>query len=156
VLCFTDGLIEEHDAGEEQFGEEQPVHWVNRVEHTEEGVRAVVRALSHALKQQRGGRTSDDATLFLIGWRGGAVDHLAILERAHRRTTMDMANCTLPVPLPPLFANALPVEPAPRSSLGRVHFSVRLSVRRHGENRHRRVRPEARISMRSSWLAVNS
>ncbi|MGW1283812.1 PP2C family protein-serine/threonine phosphatase [Streptomyces sp. NPDC002586] len=80
VLCFTDGLIEEHEAGEEQFGEGQLIHWVNRIEHTEKGVRAVVRALSHALKQQRGGRTSDDATLFLIEWRGGAADHLALLE----------------------------------------------------------------------------
>ncbi|GAA5703450.1 phosphatase [Streptomyces avermitilis] len=80
VLCFTDGLIEEHEAGEEQFGEEQLIHWVNRIEHTEKGVRAVVRSLSHALKQQRGGRTSDDATLFLIEWRGGAADHLARLE----------------------------------------------------------------------------
>jgi serine phosphatase RsbU (regulator of sigma subunit) len=80
VLCFTDGLIEEHEAGEEQFGEEQLIHWVNRIERTEKGVRAVVRSLSHALKQQRGGRTSDDATLFLIEWRGGAADHLAVLE----------------------------------------------------------------------------
>ncbi|MDO0933243.1 PP2C family protein-serine/threonine phosphatase [Streptomyces sp. DG2A-72] len=80
VLCFTDGLIEEHEAGEEQFGEEQLIHWVNHIEHTEKGVRAVVRALSHALKQQRGGRTTDDATLFLIEWRGGAADHLVLLE----------------------------------------------------------------------------
>ncbi|MEU9350154.1 PP2C family protein-serine/threonine phosphatase [Streptomyces griseoloalbus] len=80
VLCFTDGLIEEHEAGEEQFGEEQLIHWVNRVERTEKGVRAVVRSLSHALKQQRGGRTTDDATLFLIEWRGGAAEHLALLE----------------------------------------------------------------------------
>ncbi|MHB9859149.1 PP2C family protein-serine/threonine phosphatase [Streptomyces sp. YIM S03343] len=80
VLCFTDGLIEEHEAGEEQFGEEQLIHWVNRIERTEKGVRAVVRAISHALKQQRGGHTSDDATLFLIEWRGGAADHLALLE----------------------------------------------------------------------------
>ncbi|AJT65997.1 PP2C family protein-serine/threonine phosphatase [Streptomyces chattanoogensis] len=80
VLCFTDGLIEEHKAGEEQFGEEQLVHWVNRIEHAEEGVRAVVRALSHRLKEERGGSTSDDATLFLIEWRGGAADHLAVLE----------------------------------------------------------------------------
>lgn len=79
VLCFTDGLIEEHEAGEEQFGEEQLIHWVNRIEHTEKGVRAVVRSLSHALKQERGGRTTDDATLFLIEWRGGAADHLALL-----------------------------------------------------------------------------
>ncbi|WP_405839499.1 serine/threonine-protein phosphatase [Streptomyces platensis] len=80
VLCFTDGLIEEHEAGAEQFGEEQLIHWVNRIEHTEEGVRSVVRSLSHALKQERGGSTSDDATLFLIEWRGGAADHLSILE----------------------------------------------------------------------------
>jgi hypothetical protein len=80
VLCFTDGLIEEHEAGEEQFGEEQLIHWVNRIERTEQGVRAVVRSLSHALKQERGGRTTDDATLFLIEWRGGAADHLVLLE----------------------------------------------------------------------------
>jgi serine phosphatase RsbU (regulator of sigma subunit) len=80
VLCFTDGLIEEHEAGGEQFGEEQLIDWVNRVEHTEKGVRAVARSLSHALKQQRRGITSDDATLFLIEWRGGAADHLATLE----------------------------------------------------------------------------
>ncbi|MEU0392662.1 PP2C family protein-serine/threonine phosphatase [Streptomyces sp. NPDC006208] len=80
VLCFTDGLIEEHEAGEEQFGEEQLIHWVNRIEQREKGVRAVVRSLSHTLKQERGGSTSDDATLFLIEWRGGAADHLAVLE----------------------------------------------------------------------------
>ncbi|MFD9222896.1 PP2C family protein-serine/threonine phosphatase [Streptomyces sp. NPDC060064] len=80
VLCFTDGLIEEHQAGEEPFGEEQLISWVNRIEPEEKGVRAVVRSISHTLKQQRGGSTSDDATLFLIEWRGGAADHLAVLE----------------------------------------------------------------------------
>jgi hypothetical protein len=40
----------------------------------------VVRSLSHALKRQRGGRTTDDATFFLIEWRGGAAEHLALLE----------------------------------------------------------------------------
>lgn len=69
VLCFTDGLVEEREPGGEQFGEEQLIGWVNRVERSQAGVRAVVRALSHVLKEQRGGRTSDDATLFLIEWR---------------------------------------------------------------------------------------
>ncbi|ROR43464.1 stage II sporulation protein E [Kitasatospora cineracea] len=69
VLCFTDGLVEEREAGGEQFGEEQLIAWVNRVERSQTGVRAVVRALSHVLKEKRGGRTSDDATLFLIEWR---------------------------------------------------------------------------------------
>ncbi|MGW1539288.1 PP2C family protein-serine/threonine phosphatase [Streptomyces sp. NPDC002309] len=70
VLCFTDGLIEEHRAGEEQFGEEQLIDWVNRLERSGRGVRAVARALSHTLERARGGRTTDDATLLLVEWRG--------------------------------------------------------------------------------------
>ncbi|GGO99854.1 hypothetical protein GCM10012280_67260 [Wenjunlia tyrosinilytica] len=77
VLCFTDGLIEEHEIGAAPFGEEQLMEVVTRVERTQEGVRAVVRALSHMLKAERGGITSDDATLFLIEWRGGSADQLA-------------------------------------------------------------------------------
>ena len=79
VLSFTDGLIEEHLAGEKQFGMEQLIDVVTRVGHTETGVRAMVRALSHTLKQARGGLTSDDATLLLIEWRGGTADHLATI-----------------------------------------------------------------------------
>jgi serine phosphatase RsbU (regulator of sigma subunit) len=74
ALCYTDGVIEERDAGGEPFGEERLIRCVNRVQHAEEGLRAQVRRLSHTLKQERGGRTSDDATLFLIEWRGGAAD----------------------------------------------------------------------------------
>ncbi|MEU0677689.1 PP2C family protein-serine/threonine phosphatase [Streptomyces sp. NPDC006172] len=70
VLCFTDGLIEEHAAGAEQFGEEQLIDWVNGLERTGRGVRAVARALSHTLKRARGGQTTDDATLLLVEWRG--------------------------------------------------------------------------------------
>jgi hypothetical protein len=40
----------------------------------------MVRTLSHTLKQARGGITSDDATIFLIEWRGGAADHLVTVE----------------------------------------------------------------------------
>ncbi|MFJ6720931.1 SpoIIE family protein phosphatase [Streptomyces sp. NPDC091259] len=29
VLCFTDGLIEEHESGQDQFREEQLIGWVN-------------------------------------------------------------------------------------------------------------------------------
>ncbi|MFD4944847.1 PP2C family protein-serine/threonine phosphatase [Streptomyces sp. NPDC058409] len=80
LLCFTDGLIEEHQAGGEQFGEEQLIEWTNRVIRDHTAVRAVVRALSHTLKLERGGITSDDATIFLIEWRGGDADHLATLD----------------------------------------------------------------------------
>lgn len=80
VLCFTDGVIEEHEAGEEQFGVEQLIDVVNRVERTAGAPRALVRTLSHTLKRERGGATSDDATLFLIDWRAGVADHLAVLD----------------------------------------------------------------------------
>ncbi|CAM5737053.1 Serine/threonine-protein phosphatase OS=Streptomyces alboniger OX=132473 GN=CP975_03515 PE=4 SV=1 [Streptomyces alboniger] len=76
LLCFTDGLIEEHQAGGKPFGEEKLIEWTNRVLPRTE-VRAVVRALSHALKQERGGATTDDATIFLVEWRGGDADRLA-------------------------------------------------------------------------------
>ncbi|WP_326650981.1 MULTISPECIES: PP2C family protein-serine/threonine phosphatase [unclassified Streptomyces] len=79
-LCFTDGLIEERQAGGEQFGEEQLIEITNLVVRDHTAVRAVARALSHALKLERGGVTSDDATLLLIEWRGGDADHLATLD----------------------------------------------------------------------------
>jgi hypothetical protein len=40
----------------------------------------MVRSLSHALVQARGGVTSDDTTLFLVEWRGGSADHLATVD----------------------------------------------------------------------------
>ncbi|MFH8573018.1 PP2C family protein-serine/threonine phosphatase [Streptomyces sp. NPDC017993] len=80
LLCFTDGLIEEHRTGGEQFGEQQLIELTNRAGRDHTAVRPVVRALSHALKQGRGGITSDDATIFLIEWRGGDADHLATLD----------------------------------------------------------------------------
>ncbi|OII62678.1 phosphatase [Streptomyces sp. CC53] len=70
VLCFTDGLIEEHESGREPFGEDQLIAWVDRLDSTGMGVRAVTRALSHTLKRARGGRTTDDATLLMVEWRG--------------------------------------------------------------------------------------
>ncbi|WP_028812760.1 PP2C family protein-serine/threonine phosphatase [Streptomyces flavidovirens] len=80
VLCYTDGVIEERDADGEPFGEERLIRCVNRVEHSNQGVRSRALWLSRALKQARGGHTSDDATLFLIEWHGNTADHLAVLE----------------------------------------------------------------------------
>ncbi|MFF4578126.1 PP2C family protein-serine/threonine phosphatase [Streptomyces sp. NPDC001389] len=70
VLCFTDGLVEEHESGQEQFGEEQLIDWVNQLEQADYGIRTVARDLSHTLKRARGETTSDDATLVLLEWRG--------------------------------------------------------------------------------------
>lgn len=70
VLWFTDGLIEEHESGQEEFGEDQLIDWVNQLEKADRGVRAVARDLSHTLKRARGEATSDDATLVVVEWRG--------------------------------------------------------------------------------------
>ncbi|MDX3533407.1 PP2C family protein-serine/threonine phosphatase [Streptomyces sp. MB09-01] len=81
VLCYTDGIIEERVEGGEPFGEQRLIGCVNRLgRDPSEGMRGDLRRLSHALKKERGGRTSDDATLFMIEWRGGAADHLAVLD----------------------------------------------------------------------------
>ncbi|WP_327368354.1 PP2C family protein-serine/threonine phosphatase [Streptomyces sp. NBC_01217] len=81
VLCYTDGIIEEHVNDGEQFGEERLINCVNRLgEEPSHGLRADLRRLSHTLKWERRGRTSDDATLFMIEWHGGAADHLAVLD----------------------------------------------------------------------------
>ncbi len=81
VLFFTDGIIEERLAGGERFGDDH--HLIDLLEQVEQGagsVRDTVRRLSHALKRGRGGATSDDATLFLLEWRGGTTDHLAEID----------------------------------------------------------------------------
>ncbi|MGP3970359.1 PP2C family protein-serine/threonine phosphatase [Streptomyces sp. 6N223] len=78
VLCYTDGVIEEHVTGGELFGEERLIRCVERLGQEPPGtVRADLRRLSHTLKGERGGRTTDDATLFMIEWHGGSADHLA-------------------------------------------------------------------------------
>ncbi|MEU3395930.1 PP2C family protein-serine/threonine phosphatase [Streptomyces filamentosus] len=70
ILCFTDGLIEEHESGEQEFGEDQLIDWVNQLDGADREVHAVARDLSHTLKRARGEATSDDSTLFLVEWRG--------------------------------------------------------------------------------------
>lgn len=72
VLCFTDGLIEVAPRGEgADFDEERFAELVDRVHRAGDPLRGTVRALSHALRQSRGWVTADDATLFMLEWRGG-------------------------------------------------------------------------------------
>ncbi|OKI40163.1 hypothetical protein A6A29_39875 [Streptomyces sp. TSRI0281] len=79
ILCFADGLIEEHQPGGEEFGEVQLIEWTSQILQDHTAVRAVVRRLFHTLRRERGGMTSDDSTIFLIERRGGKADHLATL-----------------------------------------------------------------------------
>lgn len=76
VLAYTDGLVEEHTTGGTLFGEDRLIATIERVGPASVSVQQMVRDLSHTLMRERGGITSDDATLFLIEWRGGTADHL--------------------------------------------------------------------------------
>jgi serine phosphatase RsbU (regulator of sigma subunit) len=77
VLFFTDGITEEHVPGGELFGETRLLALLEQVAQDGGSVAETVRRLSHALKRVRGEVTSDDATLFLMEWRGESADHLA-------------------------------------------------------------------------------
>lgn len=81
VLFYTDGVVEEHQAGGEQFGEQRLLDTIERIGPTSGAVRQTVRNLSHALMRERGGTTTDDASLFLVEWRGGATDSRTSPER---------------------------------------------------------------------------
>ena len=80
VMFYTDGLVEEHQRGEEQFGEQRMLEVVEDMGPTCGSVQQMARAVSHGLKRERGGSTSDDATIFLVEWHGGTADHLAALD----------------------------------------------------------------------------
>ena len=77
VLFYTDGITEEHMAGGELFGDDRLIEVLEQVARDSGPVQETVRRLSHALKRARGEVTHDDATLFLLDWRGGSADHLA-------------------------------------------------------------------------------
>jgi len=80
VLFFTDGITEEHLVGGDLFGEGRLIELLERVSQEGGPVQETVRRLSHALRHARGEVTNDDATLFLLEWRGGSED-----RRPHSR-----------------------------------------------------------------------
>jgi serine phosphatase RsbU (regulator of sigma subunit) len=80
VLFFTDGVTEAHRPGEEQFGQDRFISFVEHAGRTGDSVQEMVRALSHSLTQARSGATTDDATLLAVEWRGGSADHLAAID----------------------------------------------------------------------------
>lgn len=80
VLFFTDGITEELLAGGDRFGDDRLIELLEHVAQDHNSVAETVRRLSHELKRVRGEVTSDDATLFLLEWRGGSADHLPELD----------------------------------------------------------------------------
>ena len=77
VLFFTDGVVEEDRASSAAPGEARLRHLLETVGDGNDSVQQTVCLLSQALMHERGGVTSDDATLLLVEWRGEASDHLA-------------------------------------------------------------------------------
>ena len=82
VLFFTDGVIEEDRASGGESGETRLRNLVEQVSTNQDPVQETVRLLSKALMLERGGVTSDDATLLLLEWRGGTADYLAPIDEA--------------------------------------------------------------------------
>ena len=80
VLFFTDGVIKQDRHGGAESGEERLRTLVERVLDLEVSVQETVRLLSRALMLERRGVTSDDATLLLLEWRDGTVEHLVSVE----------------------------------------------------------------------------
>ncbi|MCZ2811715.1 PP2C family protein-serine/threonine phosphatase [Modestobacter sp. VKM Ac-2979] len=74
VLFFTDGVVEERLADGMQFGEGRLRELVEQTSADRMSVAETVRLLSHTLMAARGGRTSDDASLLLVEWRGPPRD----------------------------------------------------------------------------------
>ncbi|MFW3172851.1 SpoIIE family protein phosphatase [Geodermatophilus sp. CPCC 206100] len=72
VLFFTDGVVEERLPGGEQFGEERLRDLIEQTTAADLTCAETVRRLSHALMAARSGRTSDDASLLLLEWKGPA------------------------------------------------------------------------------------
>jgi hypothetical protein len=63
------------------LGEDRLVRCINLLsDMPAEGVRADLRRLSRMFKSECGRRMRDDATLFMVEWRGGAANHLAVLD----------------------------------------------------------------------------
>jgi serine phosphatase RsbU (regulator of sigma subunit) len=76
VLFFTDGVVEEDRTSGGVSGEARLRNLIGSVGDGLEPVQETVRLLSRALMRERGGVTSDDATLLLLEWRGGTADPL--------------------------------------------------------------------------------
>jgi serine phosphatase RsbU (regulator of sigma subunit) len=74
VLFFTDGVVEERLSDGEQFGEERLRGLIEQTTAADLTCAEAVRRLSHALMAARSGRTSDDASLLLLEWKGPPRD----------------------------------------------------------------------------------
>lgn len=74
VLFYTDGVVEQQVVAGEQFGKERMIDLLLREVASALPVVETVRHVSRTLLRHRGGTTTDDATIFLVEWRGRAPE----------------------------------------------------------------------------------
>jgi serine phosphatase RsbU (regulator of sigma subunit) len=70
VLLYTDGVIEAHQPGQEQFGIERLVDLVDRLASGQLEPEEIVRRLTRAVLEHQNDLLADDATVVLLRWNG--------------------------------------------------------------------------------------
>ncbi|MCV2488139.1 serine/threonine-protein phosphatase [Geodermatophilus sp. YIM 151500] len=89
LLFFTDGVVEERIGHGEQFGEARLREALEKTAAEQRSAAETVRRLSHALVDARRGRTSDDASLLLVQWKGPPRDDELARDVPESRPTGD-------------------------------------------------------------------
>jgi serine phosphatase RsbU (regulator of sigma subunit) len=72
VLFYTDGVVEAHQPGGEQFGAERLADLAGQHASEELGPEEILRHLVAAVLDHQQNRLADDATLVLVQWNGSA------------------------------------------------------------------------------------
>ncbi len=70
VLFYTDGVVEAHQPGAEQFGTERLADLVGQHSSDQLEPEEILRHLVRAVLEHQGDRLADDATLVLVQWNG--------------------------------------------------------------------------------------
>jgi serine phosphatase RsbU (regulator of sigma subunit) len=70
VLFYTDGVVEAHLPGQDQFGVERLTDLVGQHASDELEPEAIISRLVHAVLEHQDDRLADDATLVLFQWNG--------------------------------------------------------------------------------------
>lgn len=70
VLFYTDGVVEAHLPGQEQFGVERLVELITRYSSDQQPAEEIVRLVVRAVLDHQSDELPDDATVVLFQWNG--------------------------------------------------------------------------------------
>ncbi|GAA0919645.1 PP2C family protein-serine/threonine phosphatase [Pseudonocardia zijingensis] len=76
LLLHSDGVVEARDATGAEFGIKRLVEYTERAAADRLPAPETLRRLTLAVREHRGGKLRDDATLVLVEWSGGAAARL--------------------------------------------------------------------------------